>query len=75
MDCRTDFFKKARDGILFGGVRLPTGRGRGMRKNTLVVFEQPPVIMKGRRKAAHARARVCVSICSGVAVFIGARRE
>ena len=60
MDCRTDFFKKARDGILFGGVRLPTGRGRGMRKNTLVVFEQPPVIMKGRRKAARARVCVCV---------------
>jgi hypothetical protein len=44
MDCGTDFFKKARDGILYGRRRLLTGRGTGMRKNTLIVFDQLPGI-------------------------------
>ena len=77
MDCGTDFFKKARDGIWFGGGRLLAGRGMG-RKNTLMVFDQRPGILKGRRKAARALTCVCVcgvSICSGVAGFLGARRE
>jgi hypothetical protein len=53
MDCRTDFFKEARDGILFGGGRVLSGRGTGMRKNTLMVFDQLPGILKGRRKAVY----------------------
>ena len=61
MDCGTDFFKKARDGILFGGGRLLTGRETGMRKNTLMVFDHLPGILKGRRKAACVC--VCVSVC------------
>ena len=54
MDCGTAFFKKARDGILYGGRRLLAGRRTGMRKNTLMVFDQLPGILKGRRKAARA---------------------
>jgi len=56
MDCGADFFKKARDGILCGGERLLSGRGTGMRKNTLMVFDQLPGIVIGRRKA------VCVYV-------------
>lgn len=77
MDCGTDCLKKARDGILFGGGRLLTGRGTGMRKNTLMVFDQLHGILKGRRKAVCVCVcvSVCMSICSGVAGFLGARRE
>jgi hypothetical protein len=64
MDCGTDFFKKARDGILFGGGRLPTERGTGMEGHA-----------DGVRPAAWdfegtAQGRVCVCVCLCVSVCV-----
>lgn len=63
MDCETDFFKKARDGILFRRVRLLTWRGTRIRKTGAHGVRAAAWDCAGTTRSHFVCVCVCLPVC------------